>query len=353
MRPSACILFLAIGCETTKPPPATMPETITAITYNMYYGIASELVPEQRTAAALSNTVSVILNAVGLTDFRCRIAGAAKQIVAEQPLAIGLQEAILIAYVRDPNDRSEDQVVIDFVDELVGAIESAGGGHFQALVRDNTVIQDTLPFVGGIRFVDRIAILVNPRFPARQAGSLTFHTLQSAGDLVPTGTGEVVRGALHVQVPFTTGMLDFYTTHLQSSGVGPTSTATVREAQAVELVSFVQSSSSPGSIVVLTGDMNDIPGSQTYNTLSAAFVDTYAVAGTPPGYTAYQPQTLDNPDDLATLRLDQIYTNASPSQVAESRVFLNQKVEPCNLWSSDHYGVVSRIRTAATPAPGQ
>jgi endonuclease/exonuclease/phosphatase family metal-dependent hydrolase len=358
MRLSACVFLLVCGCG-DSPKVTTAPPTITAINYNMYFGIAENLIPENTTTGALSATANALINAVALTDYTCRIDGAARLIAAEHPDVIGLQEAISIAYARDLDDRGEDDVIVDFVESMVDALERENGVRYRAFIRENTVIQSSLPLFGGIRLIDRTAILVHPKFStAKLAGDLTFHTLEPASDFAMTATGEVVRGALHVQVPFTSGALDavqvpftpgaldLYSTHLQSGA-----DQDVRVAQAQELAAFIRDTSRPDSTIILTGDLNDIPGSPTYQAIAAELVDTYAVAGVLPGYTAYQTQTLTDPTDRATQRIDYVFVRAEG--VDHSRVIVNQVVGPCNLWPSDHFGVSSQIRTVATPPPTQ
>jgi endonuclease/exonuclease/phosphatase family metal-dependent hydrolase len=309
----------------------------------MFYGLATELVPETRSDGALSATARAIIDATTLLDFRCRIGGAASQIAAEQPDVIGLQEALRLSYERELNDPGSEDVLIDFIAELQQAIVKAGGPHYVAFERENAIVQSTLPVVGGIRLGDRSAILVNSRYSSKLITSRTFQTLEPASELVPGTNGMVVRGALHVRVSFSDGTVELFNTHLQSDG-----SPDVRAAQATELAALIQSSSAPGSIIILTGDLNDVPNSPAWTTLSAELTDTYAVVGVPPGFTAYQPQTLNNPTDQSNMRIDFIFVRAP--MVEESRVIFNAQVEPCNLWPSDHFGVVSRISTGAGPA---
>jgi endonuclease/exonuclease/phosphatase family metal-dependent hydrolase len=348
MRMTACVLLLVCGCGDDSPKVlATAPATITAINYNMYFGIAENLIPENVSTGALSATATALINAVALTDYQCRIDGAARLLAAEHPDVIGLQEAISIAYARDLNDRDDDDVIVDFVQLMVQALERESGVRYQAFIRENTVIQNSLPFFGGVRLIDRTAILVHPKFStAKLAGTLTFHTLAPAADFAMTATGAVVRGAIHVQVPFTSGALDLYSTHLQSG-----SNQNVRVAQAEELAAFIRDSSRPDSTIILVGDLNDVPGTPTYQAIAGGLVDSYGVAGTPPGFTAYQTQTLTDPTNQATVRIDYVFVRAAG--VDSSRVIVNQIVGPCNLWPSDHFGVASVIRTIATQSPTQ
>jgi endonuclease/exonuclease/phosphatase family metal-dependent hydrolase len=336
------LVLLGVGCDDGAPPLDAPPADIKVITYSMYYGLPPELVPENVSLASAGATGRAILDAMTLTDYQCRIDGAAQVIVAEQPDVIGLQGALLFAFSRDV-EHPNNQVLVDFATELRKAIKNAGGPEYQVFVRDNAVVQDSLPLFGAVRIIDRSAILVNPRFPAKLAGSLTFQDLAPASDFVPGATGSVPRGALHVQVSFKSGAtIDLFDTHLQSGDE-----AAVRAAQAQELASFVQSSSAPDSTVIVTGNLNDGPMSAAYMALDANLVDTFAAVGTPPGFTAFQSATLDNPNDQTTMRLDFIF--ARSGAVEESRVIFNSPVAPCNLWTSNHLGVVSRVRTDATP----
>ena len=322
------------------------PDELTAITYNMYYGLATDLVPEDLSTGSLSATTAAIINATSLTQFRCRIDAAAGQIVAEAPDVIGLQEALLIAFADELDEPSNDRTLVDFIAELTGAIERAGGPRYQVFQRKNAVIQDSLPLFGGIRIADRGAILVHPRLGAMEAGSLTYLVLEPTSGAAPGTGAAVVRGALHVQVPFSSGTLDLFNTHLQSGG-----DPAVRQAQAQELAAWIGDNSAPDGTIVLMGDLNDVATSPAVQSLTAGLVDTYATVGVMPGFTAYQQQSLDNPMDLADQRIDYVLVRAST--VEDSRVIFNAQTGPCNLWPSDHFGVVSRFRTAASPAPAR
>ena len=99
--------------------------------------------------------------------------------------------------------------------ELTDAIRRAGGPMYRAFQRRNAVIEDRLPVIGGVRIVDRGAILVHPRLPAEEVASVTYRTLLPVSPDFGSG-GVVVRGALHVRVPFASGTFDFFNTHLQS-----------------------------------------------------------------------------------------------------------------------------------------
>ncbi len=79
--------------------------------------------------------------------------------------------------------------------------------------------------------------------------------------------------------------LDAYVTHLtdrneQSAGV-PT-----RLLQARELIDWVHRTSHPGNPVLIGGDFNDVPESDTIRALTGGgFIDVHASAGSEPGYT--------------------------------------------------------------------
>jgi endonuclease/exonuclease/phosphatase family metal-dependent hydrolase len=337
-----------LGCSSEMTQPAAAaPAVITAVTYNMYFGIPTEIVPQNTSAASLAGSVNAVIDGISLTNFRCRIDGAAQVLEAEMVDVIGTQEAILIAYARDLDDREDDVVVVDFPNELADALERHSGRRYQVFIHENTVIQAGLPILGGIRMIERSAILVDPRLPAREGEGFTFPTLEPASDFVPTGTGEIVRGALHVQIPFADGeTIDVYNTHLQSSGTGSTASEQVRFAQAQELVDFIDRTRRPGSTIVLTGDMNDEPATRTYDVLAANLTDTFVSVNSEPGLTAYLDQALTDPNDVASIRIDYVFSNTP--QVNESRVILDHMVPACNLWPSDHFGVLSRVSKVAS-----
>ena len=347
MRLIIGVVLLVAGCGGSNEVEhlTAAPDELTALTYNMYYGLAADLVPEDLSTGSLSATMTSVINATSLTDFGCRIDVTASQIVAEDPDVIGLQEALLIAFARELDDPSDDRNLVDFIDTLNDAIVRAGGPRYQVFQRRNATLQDSLPLFGGVRIADRGAILVHPRLAAKEVGSMTFEVLEPSSDIGGNG-GVVVRGALHVQVPFPTGTIDLFTTHLQSGG-----DPAVRDAQAQELASWIAGTSAPDGTIVLMGDLNDVATSPAVTALTATLVDTYATVGTPPGFTAYQTQTLSDPVDQADMRIDYVLVHAG--QVEDSRVIFNAQAGPCNLWPSDHFGVVSRFKTAATPPPAR
>ena len=61
--------------------------------------------------------------------------------MTEQPDVIGIQEGLLIAYARDLHDRGDDDVLVDFLDQLVRDIQSSGGPRYHVFQRENALIQ--------------------------------------------------------------------------------------------------------------------------------------------------------------------------------------------------------------------
>src|ERR1700690_490643 len=99
------LLLLICACDSQSQPPAE-PADLKAITYNMYYGLSAELGPEDLSRGSLCATATAILNAATLTNFQCRVQGAAQVIVGEAPDVIGLQEALLFTFARDLDEPS-------------------------------------------------------------------------------------------------------------------------------------------------------------------------------------------------------------------------------------------------------
>jgi endonuclease/exonuclease/phosphatase family metal-dependent hydrolase len=145
--------------------------------------------------------------------------------------------------------------------------------------------------------------------------------------------------------------LDVYVTHLtdRDEAVGGVA---VRTHQARELIRWVAERSDPRESAVIAGDLNDVPESATVQSLiEAGFVDVYAAAGAPPGYTNDRDDIeLESAAASHNQRIDYVLFRSGAgreSEIVEARLFLDRPHrEPDGrwLWSSDHVGVMARLR---------
>ena len=261
------ILGLRVGCmrlrRKQRPAPRRAARRAHAIiTYNMYYGLATDLVPEDLSTGSLSASATAIINATSLTDFRCRIDGAAAQIVAEaarHDRAAGGAAHRLRARARRPLGRS---VIVDFIDELIDAIRRAGGPRYRRSSARTPSFRTACPLFGGLRIADRGAILVHPRLAAKEAARLTFSVLEPASIAAraPTASSCAARSTCRSRSP------------------PAPSTSTTRTCRAAATPRCARrrprswrrgspTPAPPAARSVLTGDLNDVATSPAVTTL--------------------------------------------------------------------------------------
>jgi endonuclease/exonuclease/phosphatase family metal-dependent hydrolase len=146
--------------------------------------------------------------------------------------------------------------------------------------------------------------------------------------------------------------LEVYVTHLtdrpESSGG-----IVVRPAQARELAQWVASQSDPEATVIVAGDLNDVPESETMaNLLSGTgFIDLHGAFGRGPGYTNDR-DDLDLRAEHGThnQRIDYLLMRPGRKgtpEVTEAALFADRPHREADgtwLWPSDHIGVIATLR---------
>lgn len=160
------------------------------------------------------------------------------------------------------------------------------------------------------------------------------------------------RIAMHARYEFDRGLeLDVYTTHLTDASPLHGGNM-IRLRQAHELIEWIGASSASGNSVIVTGDFNDAPESETMKLFAAAsFLDAHALAGTGAGYTNCSDDLdLTSPVGDANQRIDYVLFRPGrlrDPEIVEARLFLDQPArEPDGQWlrASDHFGVLARFR---------
>jgi endonuclease/exonuclease/phosphatase family metal-dependent hydrolase len=159
------------------------------------------------------------------------------------------------------------------------------------------------------------------------------------------------RVAMHIRYAVAPGIeVDTYVTHLtdrneQSGGVA------IRLLQARELLEWVDRTNQPANPVLLGGDFNDVPESDTIRSLiSSGFIDVHTAAGSEPGYTNDRNDLgLEAPEANPNQRIDYVFFRPGRGRtftIESVRLFLDQpSAEPGGrwLWASDHFGVLARL----------
>jgi endonuclease/exonuclease/phosphatase family metal-dependent hydrolase len=159
------------------------------------------------------------------------------------------------------------------------------------------------------------------------------------------------RVVMHARYVIAPGVeLDAYVTHLtdraeQSDGVG------IRLLQARELLDWVRRTSRPGNPVLIGGDFNDVPESDTIHSLTGnGFIDLHATAGSGLGYTNDRNDLdIEAPQASPNQRIDYIFFRPGHGRkftIESVHLFLDRpSAEPGGgwLWASDHFGVLARL----------
>jgi endonuclease/exonuclease/phosphatase family metal-dependent hydrolase len=159
------------------------------------------------------------------------------------------------------------------------------------------------------------------------------------------------RVAMHIRYAVAPGIeLDAYVTHLtdrsdQSGGIA------IKIHQARELIQWVQRTSRSGNPVLMGGDFNDIPESETIRTLTGSgFIDLHAAAGSGPGYTNDRNDLdIEAPQASPNQRIDYIFFRPADGRrftIESVGLFLDQPLAESDgrwLWASDHFGVMARL----------
>ncbi len=287
------------------------------------------------------------------TDFPDRADAIAKEIAAELPEVVGLQE---VALWQEGPDPAHLATTYDFLTILLNALADHGasyravavGAHFSGALPIGIAPDGRLtPWAS---FTDRDAIIVRTDLPERQFSwsNPTAQNFQRTFD-VPLGGAmiQIPRGWTSLDVRFQGRSYRVAETHLEAYS------ETVRDDQAAELLGSLEASPLP---VVLAGDINSLPtdAAGPYGLFAGAgYVDSWVQAmDGDPGFTAGQPDDL-NCTLPSTLdhRVDYILHDDDPALRAVPLIgdVVGDSPNDCTatdppLWPSDHAGVVIGMR---------
>jgi endonuclease/exonuclease/phosphatase family metal-dependent hydrolase len=226
----------------------------------------------------------------------------------------------------------------------------ASGALGETVFRTGVGILSRYPIVasGAERLPYRVAEDVNacPDLPCRLAA--TFESRAAVRAVVATPAGRV-----HV-----------VSTHLAHTVTARSDLS--RVAQNAAMLEWIETFSAAAPYpVVLTGDFNSVEGSRVHAAvLAAGFVDTFRVAHpTASGFTSSQ--EIGAPGPTVTSRIDYVFARgaacalpragrARSPRVVSSDVFGDEPglVGGAPLWPSDHYGVVTSLRTRPSACTG-
>jgi len=328
-----CVAFVSLAAAPVRAGDAVK---VKVMSRNLYLG--ADLLPlvsdPDMSLPELMEKAATVVHTVHATDFPTRAKALAKEIDAEDPWLVGLQEASL--WRRGPLGGPAETVVYDFLDLLLQQL-SKRGLHYEVVVKQSNFDAEVPTALGyDIRLTQRNAILARTDLPA---GKLQLSNRQKAAYAVNTpielrgATIYDTRGWVSVDAKVGGSTFRFIDPHLDSY------MPRVRLAQVKELLA--DPANTPKK-VVLVGDLNAQPTSPVVSqVLAARLKDAWATAGKGAGYTCCQAEKLKNKTSILDRRIDYVFAETG-LQVRKAKLVGQQKSDRIGgLWPSDHAGVVA------------
>ena len=346
------VLTCRIGGRATTHPRGPV---IRVMSRNLFLGadINRVLLAEDPTQIPL--LVAQTWGVVQQTNFVERAAAIADEIEATRPHLVGLQEVSLFR-MQDPGDllvggeSLPTEVVLDFLDILLDALEARGLSYSAAAVSEGIDIE--LPLAksatefADIRLTDREVILVRSGV---QVSDIVEAQFQAAVPITVGGVStSIPRAYASVKATLAGRDIRFITTHLETGAAEP-----IQAFQAAELVGIVAADALP---VIVVGDFN----SDAYGTTTATYAETLIPGGlldvwsvtnpNTPGLTGSQQEDLLGTSTL-NRRIDLVFVRSSDNLVPLNAVVVGDEESdrtPSGLWPSDHAGVTATVRLPST-----
>jgi len=323
-------------------------QQITVLTRNMYIGADVDPVIEALIYGTPGDVFTALQAALGQlqrTDFPTRIAALADEIARQHPDVVGLQEVYNLDIVPAALGLPGGPIHMDFLGTLQAALAARGVTY---VVAGTNTLTDAVLAGGAVHLTDHDALLVNPA-RVTLAGPGTGAVFQvNLADYLPPGSIAIVRGYVYVPALVAGVPTLLINSHLES---GPgTLFEQLRYAQAYELAQVAAQSPN----VILTGDLNDVPGSLMYQVMAGAgLTDTWlAMRPGAAGLTCCQLPDLSNHVATFDQRIDYVWTKgfAGPSGNVQGSVTLLD-AQPSSLldgtvgsvWPSDHAGLLAPL----------
>ncbi|MGH7934723.1 MAG: endonuclease/exonuclease/phosphatase family protein [Candidatus Binataceae bacterium] len=266
----------------------------------------------------------------------------AAEIAARRPHIVALQEL-----TRAPQCGDIGAKLSRLVNHACG-----GAGYALSYAPADSAGEADYAFDEGVALMSRVAPAAAPEILKYRAQVELATTVGGVRYRLPDD-----RVALKTRFALEGGTVEAYVTHLTDRLEAAGGGASIRVAQARELVEWVEGGGDPATVAIIAGDLNDVPESDTVGAfIRAGFVDAYAAAGARapghnPGYTNDR-DDIDLESQVAShnQRIDFILARSPrgrPLAIAEANLFMPRAhCEPGGrwLWASDHIGVCATFR---------
>ncbi len=312
---------------------------VTVMSRNIYLG--SDLTPAVTAGSipAFLGAVATIYGTVLFTDFPARSGALADEVLAQRPDLIGLQEVSKWTVTGPATVPGLDYLAI------LQAQLAARGLHYDvAAVSDNADIGPVPlagPFCTGpvgaclLRFQDRDVILVNHDSAVSVSNPRTGRYAHQQVIATPVGQLSFARGWATVDATVDGHSFRFANTHLETEDA-----PAVQQAEGVEFLAAVRTRGA----VVAVGDFNSAADGSTTTTYADLTGDWFRDAAPGVGLTCCQNGTLTNPVAAYGSRIDLVLVHGPAQPVSAVRVGAVPFQASPPFWSSDHAGVVARVR---------
>jgi endonuclease/exonuclease/phosphatase family metal-dependent hydrolase len=304
-------------------------------TYNLYLGADVTVIFGVNSPEEFAAKARFVLDQLRATDFPARAAAIAAILVRERVDVVGLQEVATWSRSasENPDGAERSEVWLDFLDELLAALERAGEAYDVHAHTSNFRGGGAIPGEASMTVLGHNVVLV------RRASGVSVSGERTADF---TRTLDVVTGmpGLTINIARSWGWIDaevdgrpfrLVNSHIEAWD------EKVRNAQRDELLAAVGEPCRP---VVLVGDFNATPEAVG---MPAAYVDAWAVAGGGgDGLTCGHRADLTGESGLSE-RIDYVWVR--DAEVGRCWV-VGARAEdrtPSGLWPSDHAGVVADI----------
>jgi hypothetical protein len=307
-------------------------------TYNLYIGADLSLLFDVSDLTGLAEQVQAVRRQLEATRFPERATALAALLARERPHLVGLQEVSrwTVAPIAADGSLGDEQVLVDFLPVLLGALDEAGCPFDAHVVNEN--FAGAMP-VSGSEWMSLVG--ANVTLVRRDAGVVVLDGATgefTAGHEVVTGIDGVafpiVRSWGSVDVRIDGTALRFVNTHTEAYD------AAVRDAQRDELIALCGEVATP---VVLVGDFNATPDEVG---VPAPWVDAWSQADGTDGTGATVGQAADLANEKSKLRARIDYVFVRDARAVGCRRVGHEagdRSEPHRLWPSDHAGVVADL----------
>jgi endonuclease/exonuclease/phosphatase family metal-dependent hydrolase len=326
--------------------------TLKVMTRNIYLGGNIFLPIEGRDRAEFEQKSQELWDQVNFTNFPARAKLLAKEVDAQGPDLIGLQEVALWRRgptgLKDGAQTPSTTVVYDFLKTFQRQLKARGLRYRVAVTQQEADLEASTRD-HDVRLTMRDVILVK----RERNGVKVLRTRSNqfkANVAVPTqgGTFTSDRGWTYVDASLAGRKFRFLNTHLEAFLEEP------RVKQAKELVARRGPARSKNPVIVV-GDLNSDPQNRdgsspvAYRTLiRAGFKDAWTQAeGRARGFSCClnQPTANDAPPFPADHRIDHILVKGAVRGVRAKVVGTNRRNRTSSgLWPSDHAGVAASLR---------